>query len=127
MFWPLRGLALRRQFGDFVGGDGKLAIVVLFDRGNAHGPVHQAERRVGQQHDIHRLQQRVAPAELEFVAVADIGAALQQQLRRDRGAGCAVRPIEVNRFPFRRHPSVTVEFMNRGTLLRFDRRFRSAV
>jgi len=87
IFWPLRGLRVRSQFGDFVGGDRELAIVVLLDRGDAHGFAGETERRVGQQHDVHRLQQRVAPAELEFVAVADIGAALQQKLRGDGGAG----------------------------------------
>src|SRR5207237_5276572 len=57
------------------------------DRGDADGFADETQGRVGQQHDIHRLQQRVAPAELEFVAVADIGPALKQELRGDRGAG----------------------------------------
>src|SRR5262249_14451918 len=34
----------------------------------------------------HRLQERVTPAELEFAGVADVGLALQQQLRGDGGA-----------------------------------------
>src|SRR5436190_8420750 len=85
--FPPSALASRGELGDFVGGDGELAIVVLFDGGDAHGFADETQGRVGQQHDVHRLQQGVAPAELEFVAVADISPALKQELRGDRGAG----------------------------------------
>src|SRR3981081_1661123 len=75
------------HLGDFFGGYGELAIVVLLDRGDADRLVDEAERRVRELHDVHRFEQRVAPAELEAIGVADIGLALQQELRRDSGAG----------------------------------------
>lgn len=81
-----RARHLRCHSRDLLGGDGQLAVVVFLDLGDADGRLLQSQSGIGQQHDVHRFQQRIAPAELEFVGVADIGAALQLQLGRDRGA-----------------------------------------